>query len=810
MKNALYLILLYLPIFVKAQNTCRGNPDGYVFNPNKIQAFFTPQGEKFYSPEHGGFNAPFPVPNYSNSTRTINSGAPWIGSFTDGKLYIAAQRYSQTEFHDNDYYNGPLDSNGLKFIDECHLFDRVWNVFREDVLRHVDDFQDNGKIDDTIPAIFGWPAEGNQYFSRFNGFQLPLSHQGGWAAFDDLNLNGIYDPHLGEYPGVMFQGTLIHPDQIMWMVFNDQGDHHITHSMPLGVEIQLTVFGYYCEDNTLLNHSLFNNYKIINQSQRTLDSLFFGQFHDYEIGCDEDDYVGCDSIRHTEFAYNADSLDGQDSWCFSGAGGYGGHTPIQSLTYLSHPMYSYIKETSFQISQVSIEFYRMLTGHWRNGAPITVGGNGQGTDPGLTTTRFIYPGDPRDPNAWSELAIGATPARTSSISSVYLDQLEAGEQITVECVYIFHQDTSLSYLEQFGSMYTNLDNMTSMVSDLDNACDPFPVCLDKDCVWPGDFNHDDIVDHRDLLYWGVTEGATGQRRNGLVSWRGQYADDWTKAFSDGTNAKHQDADGDGIIGKIDLQYNLNNFFNTTPDYIVNDRYPAGPELVIVSDPMEEDGDIGNLRVMSRRPLKDMYGISFELEFDTFFHNYTILLQKQPLDTLGVRFVGGNGVPYYDFYQGENNGDTRYSFVSTAHENYNIQDSFYFLRIPFGLKNKHQLPLEYLPDQFVFRLKNLVAINKDGDDLDFGAVPYIVYNPFTTAVDQLELKEIKVFPNPASDFLYVETAQTTEARIYTIHGNVIRHFTGEELSQPIDVSKIPPGIYLLRIMSTGEAIKLILH
>ncbi|HSF88621.1 MAG TPA: hypothetical protein VLA46_04340, partial [Saprospiraceae bacterium] len=461
MKNSLYFILLCSPLLAQAQNTCREYAEGYVFNPNKIQAFFSPSGGKFYGPEHGGFIAPFPISNYPGGKHTITAGDPWIGGYTDGKLYIAGQRYSQ--IFNYDYYNGPLDSNGLKYIEECHRFDTVWNVFREDVLRHIADFQQDGKIDDTISGIFGWPAEGNQFFSRFNGFQLPQAHQGGWATFDDLNLNGKYDPHLGEYPAVMFQGALIHPDQIMWMVFNDQGSHLASNGRPLGIEMQLTVFGYYCEDNTLLNHSIFNSYKVINQSQQNYDSLFFGQFHDYEIGCDEDDYVGCDSTRNTEFAYNADGLDGEDSWCNSGAYGYGSHTPIQSLTYLSQPMYSYIKETQFQMAQTDIEFYRMMTGHWRNGSPITIGGNGQGTDPGLTTTRFIYPGDPRDPGAWSELAIGATPARTSSISSVFLDKLEAGDQTLIECVYVFHQDTTLSYQQQIGAMYANVDNITTMV-----------------------------------------------------------------------------------------------------------------------------------------------------------------------------------------------------------------------------------------------------------------------------------------------------------------------------------------------------------
>ena len=808
MKNLLLILLIFYSDLTLAQTPCKGNLDAHVFNANKIQAFFTPSGGKFYSPEYGGFNAPFPFPNYTDGRHTITAGDPWIGSFTDGKLYIAAQRYSQY-FH-YDYYNGPLDSNGLKFIDECHLYDRVWNVYREDVLRHITDFQQDGKIDDTIPAIFGWPAEGNQFSPRFNGFQLPQSHHGGWAAFADNNLNGVYEPHLGEYPAAMFQDALIHPDQIMWMVFNDQGSHLATNGRPLGVEIQLTVFGYYCEDNTLLNHSLFNSYKIINQSQHGLDSMFFGQFHDYEIGCEEDDYVGCDSLRNTEFAYNADSLDGQDSWCNSGAYGYGNHTPIQSLTYLSHPMYSYIKESQTQVSQVDIEFFRMLTGHWRNGAPITVGGNGQGTDPGLTTTRFIYPGDPRNPGAWSELAINAAPAKTSSISSVYLDHLNAGEQTTVECVYIFHQDTSLSHLEQFGAMYANVEIMADMVTDLDNACESFPVCVDKDCVWPGDFNHDNIADYRDLLYWGVSKGVSGSPRNGLISWRGHYADDWANYMADGTNAKHQDADGDSVIDGWDLQQNIINYAKTTPDYVANDLYPSGPELAILSEPMDEQGDIGFIRVVCQEPLNDIYGIAFELEFDTFYYTYTNLFQRQPLDSLGVCFVADSEMPYYSFYPGEKPGDTRYSFVSIAHENFSIPVGFTFLRIPFGLKEKNQIPVQYLPSSTILRLKNIVAINKEGQKIPIGADPYVVSNPFSNATNQPKATNTNVYPNPATGTIQIEAATESEVQIYSIQGQLVRQLTSSEVEQPVDVSAFTQGVYIFRILATGEAIRVVIQ
>ena len=809
MKFPLSLLLLGIPFFIIGQVPCNGNLEQYIFNANKIQTTFSPQGQKFRGVDFGGFMVPYPFPNYSGSKQTITTGAPWIASFTEGKLYIAAQRYAHpTTF---DYYVGPLDTNGLKYENECYQFDRVWNVYREDILRHMTDFQNDGKIDDTLTGVFGWPATGNQFFSRFNGFELPDPHKGGWAPFVDSNFNGIYEPQFGEYPAATLHGNLIHPDQIMWMVFNDQGIHYNTNGQPLGVEIQLTVFGYYCQNNTLLNHSLFNSYKIINQSDKRLDSLFFGQFHDYDIGCDREDYVGCDSLRNTEFGYKQDSVDGKnDPFCSSGMSGYGQHTPIQSMTYLSHPMYSFINEARMMQSNTSVEFFRILTGRWRNGKPITVGGNGMGTDPGLSTTHFIFPGDPRDADAWSELSVAGNTDRTQTISSVFLEKLQPGDQTTVECVYMFHQDTTLSYFEQFGSMYDNVDIMTDMGSDIGNFCEPYPFCVDDDCVWPGDFNHDHIVDYRDLLYWGVGQGIAGHPRNGLVSWRGHYAEDWINTFPDGTNVKHQDSDGNGMVDQQDLKFNLSNYFKTTPDYLENNKYPVGPELAIVSEPMNEEGDIGFVRVISQLPLNDVYGIAFELEFDTMYHKYSTIFQKQPLDTLGVCFVEEPDFLYYNFYPEESINSTRYSFVSTSHENFSVPEGFTFLRIPLGLKEKYQLPLHFLPDSFVFRLKNLVAINKQGKDLHIGAEPHVVYNPVTTAVEPTEINEFQVYPNPCHDQLVIVTNSTFDVDLVDIHGKKIRTISSNEFNEPIQLAEVVPGMYYLRGKQAQKIVKIIVQ
>lgn len=54
--------------------------------------------------------------------------------------------------------------------------------------------------------------------------------------------------------------------------------------------------------------------------------------------------------------------------------------------------------------------------------------------------------------------------------------------------------------------------------------------MNDDCVWPGDFDKNGIVDHRDYLMWGVFNSHTGAARDGQISWRGHTGEDWSDTF----------------------------------------------------------------------------------------------------------------------------------------------------------------------------------------------------------------------------------------------------------------------------------------
>lgn len=805
MKNLL-LFILCLPVFVQAQSECRGYVGDEVFQANRIGALFSPQGGKFASLNHDGY---FKVPYTSeNSPSTIYASAPWIGGYKDGELKLAGTSFG---FIRQDYYTGPLAPEATTFPGLCNYFDYIWSVSRGEIEQHILDAAD-GSIEDTIPGIFGWPAQGNMFFGHFNPFELPDNHNGGWADFNDLNSNGIYEPQVGEYPLIQLKGKPYIPEQIFWMVFNDQGPHEESNGEPLGVEIQLTAYGFNCDNNSVLNSTLFNNYKIINQGTSSLDSLFFGMWTDYDLGCSSDDYIGCDSLRHSEFVYN-DETDGDSGYqCSTGAATYGAYPPVQSMTYLSHPMHSFLADGLHPANHDATpdlpeDFYSLLNGNWIDGTPITPDSSGH--NPGFTggTTRFLYHGDPRDSSQWSWYQEAFDFGDPRTVSSVYLDTLQPQESVIVETAYMFHQDSSLDHLQQIGFMYANIDSLFRLINDSTLSCVRTPVCIGRDCVWPGDFNHNGIADHYDLLYWGVMKDSLGSKRDGRINWDGHYAEPWPFDLPGGLNAKHGDGNGNSIVNTEDLERNINHYLYTNPYYQKVDLYPEGPEIILSSNPMGADGSIRRIYVTAGVPLENVLGMAYELDFDTSL--YYIDQLRIPICPGDSNIVCINSTayapddPYFET-------SPRYGFVKSDHQTISIEEGFLFDRIFGGLRLKEGVFLADVPDTVIIRLKNLIAIDADGNDLHIGAGTLKVPKGETVGINDPVERTTVIYPNPTVGIFQIQTELETEAQIFTVQGQLIRILTAPELNKPVDISSFSPGIYIIRIQATGESIKVVIQ
>lgn len=195
-------------------------------------------------------------------------GSIWLGGIdAGGNIHIAAQTYRQTG---NDYWPGPIDTNGTTKSADCDLYDRHWKVSKTQIQAHI------ANPANPPLAITEWPAKGNTIGSQVINRNM--------APFVDINNNGIYEPLNGDYPK-------INGDQAIWWICNDVGNLHTeTGARALDVEVQVMAYSF--ATNDVLNNTTFYDYNITNKSDTLYHNFYIGLWCDDDLGGYGDDYIG--------------------------------------------------------------------------------------------------------------------------------------------------------------------------------------------------------------------------------------------------------------------------------------------------------------------------------------------------------------------------------------------------------------------------------------------------------------------------------------------------------------------------------------
>ena len=66
------------------------------------------------------------------------------------------------------------------------------------------------------------------------------------------------------------------------------------------------------------------------------------------------------------------------------------------------------------------------------------------------------------------------------------------------------------------------------------------------------------------------------------------------------------------------------------------------------------------------------------------------------------------------------------------------------------------------------------------------------------VDEVNVAGSSIYPNPASDFVMIETENETEVKIYSVSGQMVLRHNVSEGTNTIDVSKLNSGIYFIDV------------
>ncbi len=428
----------------------------------------------------------------------IYSGSIWMGGIdVNGQLKLAAMMYGQGF----DFYTGPLNTTTAEIdAQTCSEWDKFFHVKKSDVALHraYFDCQNTSGCDMTqfagytIPQyFFEWPAHGDA-----SKGQAPYL-----APFYDYDGDGYYDPTAGDYPYYDINGEIdcrqvrdprLFGDETYWWIFNDKGNAHTESQGPsIGMEVHAQAFAFATNDE--VNDMTFYNYELINRSSFTLTNTYFGQFVDPDLGNYDDDYIGCDVSRGLGYCYNGDANDQNNG----SAIGYGANPPAIGIDFFEGPYmdndgidnplttdvavalaqngipyeglglgygdgiidnerygmrkFMYFSRAGvpnyMQDPQVALDYYRYMTGKWKDGSSLVYGGDGHVNGGGTIPTDYAFPNS-SDPlnwathgvaagQPWSEYSVGNLPGDRRLFQSAGPFTLEPGavNDLTVGVVY---------------------------------------------------------------------------------------------------------------------------------------------------------------------------------------------------------------------------------------------------------------------------------------------------------------------------------------------------------------------------------------
>lgn len=820
------LVVASLCLSTSGHAQCDASKQATFLHANSTRTPFYPSGYFFHENQNAGY-----IPNYYGSefldVASIFAGGLWVGGIDANeqtKVSVATYGWANNRA---DFNPGPIDPRtGLAWHEEgyCETFNRVWKVRRHEIEALLEDIEDNGEIDHPIAtSIKGWPSVGNPYFEEIWGVPLPDFQL---APFFDKNGDARYDPVEGDYPIIGNDLWEAMPDELLWAVFNDQIEHTESNSEPLNIEVQLSAWAFDCSDFDIANQSIFTRHKIIYYGNEPLKDVRIGLWTDPDIGCYTDDYAGCNPSLNTAYFYNADAIDGESGFnCQFGINTFGEVLPVQALTLLNEPMESFNYMANPGIASplpattdpnTVEEYYHFLDGRWRDGSPITVGGNGYNSS--TETTKFIFPDNPNDVSGWSQTSVNFsqnTDFRT--LSTTHIDEILPGRVINLDAAYSFHRVDQASHLEAVNLMEEQIPLLQAFYDGgFQTTCTQSASCIDSDCVWPGDANNDGIANHKDVLSLGIGVGnaAQGQRRNSINnSWRPNIVANWGDNLVDGTDFKHLDCDGNGRLLAGDQNAIEQNYDQQITGYIEQLEPPTQDgilEFKMMSSKrvIDYNGTPGErflpVQVALNSNDTELYGVAFTLSFNPEWMNKNGLFVASITNSnFIVPITQNNGLK---LKQGSAaSGKLDVVICRSDLQNIAGESTLAILNIEMG--NDFMTPNEDGTLEIPFTISDVRAINAREERLSVQAntLNFLVENvPVdSTLVSVKELGQedwnLSISPNPTNGELLIESAKPIE-RITLLDAQgkqqTVLKVANSQRRQYIELPPLPVGLYFL--------------
>lgn len=334
-------------------------------------------------------------------------------------------------------------------------------------------------------------------------------------------------------------------------------------------------------------------------------------------------------------------------------------------------------------------------------------------------------------------------------------------------------------------------------------------CL-TDSVWPGDADHNGVADNNDLLPIGIGYGLHGfARTNQSIVWTAHSAQNWGMQFLNGTNGKHADCNGDGVIDANDTIAILLNFgftHNKTDGSSAQRTGIPGISLRFASDTVTA-GDSLTVHVLlgdSSLPVSNLYGLAFTYHFDALVVDTT---------TVSFGFVPsfmGNNVNSMSLHKDFKTDGTVKAAITGINQ---------INRSGFGLIAKFHGTIttgningkDYSYYKNIHYISDVTAVDRDGNPIDLNmgiSSNQVAYEP--TGIPDLDQTRVLIYPNPATGTVTIQGTTGMRGMAYTItdltgRAAVAGLLAGEKTQ--VDVSQLEPGVYMIRFADQKQGYKL---
>ncbi len=344
------------------------------------------------------------------------------------------------------------------------------------------------------------------------------------------------------------------------------------------------------------------------------------------------------------------------------------------------------------------------------------------------------------------------------------------------------------------------------------------VTIDQNCVWPGDTDTNKVVNNYDLLNIGLAYDSLGPvRPSANLMWLGQEGPDWMQAAPNGSNYKHIDTDGNGLIDANDtlaVSQNWGSTHNFTGDDDTEfmPTYPpsSGADLTIpfyVQPDTLIEGEMISLPVIlgeSGNPAEDVYGIAFTLEYDTAvivpgsvymgFDQSWLGENNDDLISIHRDFFADNKV---DIGMTRIDGTPMTDFGTLASLFITVEDDLLF-------NSGNNSGFTTTQDEAIFNITNVLVINHLGEEIE--VIPSQTAAPVVATATSTHKPDlagyISIFPNPATDLLWIKTEhiKLSKIELLDISGQQVAVVLGPGSQQKMDLSQMSVGTYFVKIYS----------